>query len=149
VNLEGVGQNADCHFINCFFDALFVETDTSGCVRIRDCFDVHIRNSFLRVNNAHKRSTTPNAEPPKVLGAAVDVAGTNTNVVIEGRSLECPRESDRLLNVGPNSNCHFKHSSTDSIMLWGFDETNRGRFHSLDIPSFNLFPATLQDLLSE
>lgn len=133
-----VPQNADCHFINCFFDALFVESDKSGCVRIRDCYDVHIRNSFLRVNSGH---IDPNLEL-EVLGAAVDVAGSAepdagevaTNVLIEGSSLQCSRPSLRLLNIGPHSDCHFKHSSTDSIMLWG------GRFHSGDIPPPNIFP---------
>jgi hypothetical protein len=138
--LEGVGQNADCHFIECFFDALFVETDTSGAVRIRDCFEVHIRNSILRVNNGHLDGN------PEVLGAAVDVTGVDrpgqipTNVFIEGSSLECSRPSRRLLNIGPFSDCHFRHSSTGSIMLWGFDPENRGRFHSGDIPPANLFP---------
>jgi hypothetical protein len=143
VRLEGIGQNADCHFIECFFDALFVETDTSGAVRIRDCFEVHIRNSILRVNNGHLDGN------PEVLGAAVDVAGDAafdvpgriaTNVIIEGSSLECSRPSRRLLNIGPHSDCHFKHSSTESIMLWGFDPENRGRFRSGDIPPATLFP---------
>jgi len=141
--LEGVGQNADCHFIQCFFDALFVETETSGAVRIRNCFEVHIRNSILRVNNMDQVAEVPGGftatHEREVLGAAVDVDGDHverqidTNVFIEGSSLECPRpkelHSRRLLHIGPNSDCYFKHSSTDSIMLSG------GRFHCGDIPA--------------
>jgi len=146
VKLEGIGQNADCHFINCFFDALFVETTTSGCVQIRDCYDVHIRNSLLRVNNAHLGSVQ---EAPEVLGCAVDVAGAAqldapghipTNVVIEGSSLQCPRKSSRALNIGPHANCFFKHSSTDSIMVWGGNAQDPVRFYSTDIPAVNRSP---------
>jgi len=121
VSLVGKGQNADCHFISCFFDALFVDSDVSGCVKIRDCFEVHIRNSILRVHNGQY----PDPNPPEVPGSAVDVFGTlGTNVYIEGCSLLCVRPSRRILNIGPNADCFFRHSCTDSIMIWHHCCTN-------------------------
>jgi hypothetical protein len=111
-------QNADCHFINCFFDALYL-TDTSadcGYLLVQDCFEVHVRNSFLRINKISAFGE------PQVLvpapGSAVATRSTRdtlTNAFVEASSLECnDPEAQRVLDVGSGTFCFFKHSSSDS-----------------------------------
>jgi len=111
-------QNADCHFTNCFFDALYL-TDTSadcGCLLVQDCFEVHVRNSFLRINKIPAFGE-PQAMVPAP-GSAVATRSTRdslTNVFVEGSSLECnDPAAERVLDVGSGTFCFFKHSSSDS-----------------------------------
>jgi hypothetical protein len=123
INLTGAGRNADCHFINCFFDALYL-TDTErecGILRVQDCFEVHVRNSFLRINNI-RPYPRKNLEAWAIVpahGSAVATRSTGnkqTNLFIEGSSLECNAEagSDGLLDIDTDTVCFFKHSSSDS-----------------------------------
>src|SRR4030095_4361996 len=125
INLIGNGQNADCHFINCFFDALYL-TDTEadcGILRVQDCLEVHLRNSLLRTNNrrAYHIQREP-LEPWATLPARGSAAATRstqnrkTNLFVEGSSLECNAEGGALglLDIGPGTTCLFKHSSSDS-----------------------------------
>ena len=117
VEIKGVGQNADCHIVDCFFDSLFLDPDDplipdgGGCIRVSNCYEVHIRNSLLRVG-AYKPGTTQ--------GAAVRVMG-DAMVLLEGSSLYAPgMVSDRVLHVDEPtaqfSGCVFAHSSTDSVL---------------------------------
>jgi hypothetical protein len=120
VEIKGNGQNADCHIVDCFFDSLFLdrgdELDEGGCIRVSNCFEVHIRNSLLRVG-ADPRD---NGTSRMTHGAAVRVLG-DAMVLIEGSTLYSPgMESDRVLDVAPPeekkiAGCIFAHSSTDSV----------------------------------
>jgi hypothetical protein len=119
--IKGEGQNADCHIVDCFFDSLFLDRgealDEGGCIDVSNCFEVHIRNSFLRVgaNPADKDNKNK-----KTLGAAVRVRG-NAMALLEGSTLTAPgMESTRVLHVDPPkpnkiAGCIFSHSSTDSV----------------------------------
>jgi hypothetical protein len=110
IELAGQFQNADCHFINCFFDALYMSGNAAGgFVHIRDCFEVHIRNSLIRVGYASPQG----GDVP--ISAVTTTRGPNdglTNVLIEGSSLYGPGGS--VLDVGANTFCFFRHSSSDS-----------------------------------
>jgi len=125
INLIGDGQNADCHFINCFFDALYLADTEAECgiLRVQDCFEVHLRNSFLRTNNI--RAYHAQREPLEACaivpanGSAAATRSTQdrkTNLFVEGSSLECNAEGSALglLDIGPGTTCFFKHSSSDS-----------------------------------
>jgi hypothetical protein len=83
----------DCHFIGCFFDALFLATDDGGCVRVRDCQDVHIRNSLLRIQKS------VHVTLPRVPGSCVRGEGQG-HLWLEHSSLEVPgTASDRALSL--------------------------------------------------
>lgn len=128
---DTVGWNADCHLINCFFDALFTAGTDGGCVRIRDRFETHLRNCLLR---------TTHPDLTKALGAAVRIETSAINGVdgsypdarvfhskgkspliealLENCSLYCPGGlSPRILHVGKFSICRFYNSIADSIRL--------------------------------
>jgi hypothetical protein len=104
-------QNADCHFINCFFDALFLN-DEGGFIHITDCFEVHLRNSLVRVNYKKVRRIRTKKQRPPITAVKTTSTGRRTQVLIEGSSLYGPGPS--VLDVGENTVCHFRHSSTDS-----------------------------------
>lgn len=109
IELNGQFQNADCHFINCFFDALFMSgVGVGGFIHIRDCAEVHIRNSLIRVGYSDPKGTVP--------VSAVTIRKSSderlTNVLIEGSSLYGPGGS--TLDIGANTICFFRHSSSDS-----------------------------------
>jgi hypothetical protein len=109
IELSGTGQNADCHFINCFFDALFLRgTGVGGFVHVRDCFEVHIRNSLIRVAYDRPQGTVPIS----AVTTAQSPLGRPTNVLVEGSSLYGP--GDSVLDVGANTVCFFRHSCSDS-----------------------------------
>lgn len=109
IELTGQFQNADCHFINCFFDALHMSgTGVGGFVHIRDCFEVHIRNSLIRVGYSNSTGTLPIS----AVTTSKSPADGLTNVLIEGSSLYGP--GDNILDIGANTFCFFRHSSSDS-----------------------------------
>jgi len=117
IQLFGRFRNADCHFVNCFFDALFLD-DGGGLIDIRDCFEVHLRNSLFRVNYINGEGTKPIT--------AVRTSKTPgypdydwTHVHIEGSSLYGPGSC--VLDIGENTTCFFRHSFTDS-------KTGSGKF---------------------
>ena len=123
VEIKGKGQNADCHtFVDCFFDSLFLDRGDAlgegGCIDVSNCYEVHIRNSLLRVG-ADFRDAPP--EPSHTQGAAVRVR-EDAMVLLEGSTLYSPGiGSDRVLHVdkpteGKISGCIFAHSSTDSVL---------------------------------
>jgi hypothetical protein len=116
-----IGWNADCHLIDCFIDALNVQGEDGGCLRTKDCYEVHIRNSILR--------TSSGREEPPTSGAAlrVESSGPNirnygegvtplVNVLLEGSSLYGIR-SPRVLHIGDHTQCIFNHSSSESFRL--------------------------------
>src|SRR5262245_48075172 len=109
IELIGRFQNADCHFINCFFDALFLARE-GGYIYAADCFEVHLRNSLVRVDYLDK-----NVKPPIAAVKTYKSEGAGnklSNVIIEGSSLYGP--SPNVLDVGDNTTCFFRHSSSDS-----------------------------------
>jgi hypothetical protein len=110
IELVGRFDNADCHFSNCFFDALFLAGD-GGFIHVTDCFEVHLRNSLVRVNNQER-----DAEAPPISAVRVEKNsghhGEVTNVIIEGSSLYGP--GTRVLDIGGDTTCFFRHSSSDS-----------------------------------
>ena len=109
IQLFGRFQNADCHFINCFFDALFLN-DEGGLMAIRNCYEVHLRNSLLRVNYLNGRGTKP-ITAVKISKRPVS-SDELTHVAIEGSSLYGPGPS--VLDIGKNTVCFFRHSWTES-----------------------------------
>jgi hypothetical protein len=122
IELFGRGQNADCHFINCFFDALHMGGRLGGgFIHIRDCVETHIRNSLIRVGymSPDEISGLPVGTSPI---SAVKTTQTEyaTNVLIEGSSLYGPDPS--VLDLGDNTLCYFRHSSSDS-------RSGNGKFH--------------------
>jgi hypothetical protein len=131
IELTGQFQNADCHFINCFFDALHMGgMADGGYVRIRDCFEVHIRNSLIRVGYSESHGDSPisavaiskspgdaRRRPREVRPTAFatrppDLPPRLTNVLIEGSSLYGPGE--RVLDIGADTFCFFRHSFSES-----------------------------------
>ncbi|MBK6697245.1 MAG: hypothetical protein IPG50_34415 [Myxococcales bacterium] len=85
---------ADCHFTNCFFDALFIDNDPGGCMLVENIEDVHVRGSLLRVNGA-VHGAPPNG---RVWGSCVRGRGRGF-FWLEHTSLECPgKVSDRALD---------------------------------------------------
>lgn len=110
IKLSGQFQNADCHFINCFFDALFLNGE-GGFIHSTDCYEVHLRNSLVRVNYLNPAISKPISavKITKTPGATDDQL---TNVIIEGSSLYGPGPS--VLDIDRNTVCFFRHSSTDS-----------------------------------
>ena len=130
INLIGAGHNADCHFINCFFDALYLTETQGDCgiLRVQDCFEVHLRNSFLRINNIqpyHRQKDPLEAQAlVPAHGSAAAMRSTRnrqTHLFVEGSSLECnaPAGAEGLLDIGPGTVCFFKHSSSDSRTAGG------------------------------
>jgi hypothetical protein len=122
IELFGRGQNADCHFINCFFDGLHMGGRLGGgFIHIRDCVETHIRNSLIRVGylSPDEPSRLPVGSSPI---SAVKTTQTEyaTNVLIEGSSLYGPDPS--VLDLGDNTLCYFRHSSSDS-------RSGNGKFH--------------------
>jgi hypothetical protein len=109
---EGANNpNADCHFSNCFFDALFMSGQgPGGLVFVQDCFEVHLRDSLLRVAYVPH---PPAFEPISAVRTFRSPGNSGlTNVIIEGSSLYGPPPS--VLDVGADTFCFFRHSSTDS-----------------------------------
>jgi hypothetical protein len=113
-------QNADCHFINCFFDALFLSGE-GGVIQVADCYEVHLRNSLVRVR--YKEGALIEAwQPPPITavktmrtrGAKGPIA---PNVHIQGSTLYGPGTS--VLDVGENTVCFFRHSFSDSMTCDG------------------------------
>jgi hypothetical protein len=120
IELAGVGKNTDCHLINAFLDALYLRDEDSGAILIRDCDDVHLRNSLMRVNAQPGMGLAEvSSMAGSIAGACVAMRSTQgyTRVAIEGCSLECPGSGHyRVLDVGPGTNCFFYHSTTDSVV---------------------------------
>jgi hypothetical protein len=116
VNVKGIGQNADCHFIDCFFDGLYITSEYGGCVHVGDCYEVHIRNSLIRTAAGGRLGLKVNQQAP---GAAVATYTSDHKawVTLEGTSLEAPWPggSYRVLDVRNGTGCDFYHSSTDSV----------------------------------
>jgi hypothetical protein len=116
IKLKGNFQNADCHFINCFFDALFLLK--GGFIHITDCFEVHLRNSLVRVDYKKvKRILKKKRRPPLSAVKTTRSPGGEepdwkTSVLIEGSALYGLGGS--VLDVGKNTVCFFRHSSSDS-----------------------------------
>jgi hypothetical protein len=115
------GWNADCHLINSFFDSLSIgEGSTGGCVYVRDCHEVHLRNSLARTtgggaavrieatNPGSTRKAYPRAEPYMGVGTKTPLVA----VTLEGSTLNGPR---RALSIGDSCLCFFRHSAADSI----------------------------------
>jgi len=110
----GNNQNADCHFSNCFFDALFMSGDgPGGLFWVQDCFEVHLRNSLVRVNYV---PNPPSLEPIAAVKTNKNSPGW-THVSLEGTTLNGPGES--TLDVGSGTVCWYKHSSSDSLLVTG------------------------------
>jgi hypothetical protein len=109
IELSGQFKNADCHFTNCFFDALFMSGE-GGFIRIRDCFEVHVRNSLVRVSYLDP-AVTPRIAAVKITNSSIS-DDRLTNVLIEGTSLYGPPPG--VLDVGDGTICFFRHSSSDS-----------------------------------
>jgi hypothetical protein len=144
VEIKGTSrQNLDCHFVNCFFDSLFLDRgDEGGCMKVSGCFEVHVRNSLLRVGALPPRNLFTDVQ--EAVGRVIGGGGGRENffkgaalrvmedakVCVEGSSL-MGMESDRVLDVErplssyPDnddehdnkviSGCLFAHSSTDSV----------------------------------
>lgn len=125
-------KNADCHFMNCFFEALFMEEGPGGCMLIEDAFDVHVRGSLLRTNVTEAYYTTEknfDKETKKhrpIPGSCVcirdnspaEAATEETFVWLENTSLEAPSRvpSVRALQLeGARAYCAFRNSSADSF----------------------------------
>jgi hypothetical protein len=114
-----IGWNSDCHLIDCFIDALNVDGESGGCLRTKDCYEVHIRNSILRTSGGREKtrgaalrveSSGPNvADYP-------DRASPLVNVLLEGSSLY-GIGSPRVLHIGEDTQCVFNHSSSESFRL--------------------------------
>jgi hypothetical protein len=94
-----------------------------GYILIQDCFEVHLRNSLIRVGVNPNDGIVPIgakagaiARDPEI--AAVKTANPNndgskwTNVIIEGSSLYGP--GNRILDIGDHTVCYFRHSFSDS-----------------------------------
>jgi hypothetical protein len=114
IELLGRFQNADCHFINCFFDALFMDgRGEGGFIHIRDCHETHIRNSLLRVDYLNKMG--PSHAPITAVKTTQSRPRHDrlpTNVLIEGSSMYGPGPS--VLDIGDHTVCFFRHSFSDS-----------------------------------
>jgi hypothetical protein len=114
IELKGHFQNADCHFINCFFDALFLN-DEGGFIHIEDCHEVHIRNSLIRVDYLKTLRALRTNSPITAVKTTSSSGSSDkqwTHVLIEGSSLY--GRGGSVLNVGENTVCFFRHSFTDS-----------------------------------
>lgn len=114
VELRGVGQVADCHFTSCFFDALFIDSESDGCVLVDNCIDVHLRNTLIRTTPTTSWRKDHEGEPAP--GACVK-ARQKSHVWLEGSHLESPgNPSHRLLDIEDGCSCFFRASSTDSVL---------------------------------
>ena len=87
---------------SCFFDALFLAGD-GGFIHVSDCFEVHLRNSLVRVNYLDPAVKIPIWAVKTTMTA---MASDRTNVIIEGSSLYGPCRS--VLDVGDNTFCFFR-----------------------------------------
>ncbi|MBK6693295.1 MAG: hypothetical protein IPG50_13970 [Myxococcales bacterium] len=127
-------KNADCHFMNCFFDALFMEEGPGGCMLIEDAFDVHVRGSLLRTNVTEAYYTAKNFDKATsayrpIPGSCVCIRDTDetssasdvspTYVFLENTSLEAPSfpaaSRSALQILGSRAKCSFRNSSADSF----------------------------------
>jgi hypothetical protein len=119
----GNGWNADCHLINSFFDSLFIGKDsTGGCVKVKDCYEVHLRNSLARTTGQGSavriEATDPalakngyeEARPYMDVGPKAPLVA----VSLEGSTLNGP---NRALSIGNYCLCFFRHSAADSIYV--------------------------------
>ncbi|MBK6697254.1 MAG: hypothetical protein IPG50_34460 [Myxococcales bacterium] len=120
VELRGGGSDAakatakDCHFTNCFFDALFIDSFSDGAFLVDNCIDVHLRNSLVRTTPSPAWRKAHQTEPAP--GACVKVRA-NGHLWLESSHLEAPgTNSYRLLDVDDESVCFFRASSTDSVL---------------------------------
>ena len=91
-------------------------------MKVSNCFEVHVRNSLLRVG-AHPLDKQEKVKG-KFKGAALRVMA-DAMVLVEGSTLMSPgMDSDRVLHVDKPtakfSGCLFAHSSTDSVRLNGW-----------------------------
>jgi hypothetical protein len=115
IELIGNLQNADCHFINCFFDALFLNGE-GGFIHIIDCHEVHLRNSLVRVD--YLESVREKGQLPPITAvkttryARPGEPDWKASVLVEGSSLYGRGSS--VLDVGDNTVCFFRHSFADS-----------------------------------
>jgi hypothetical protein len=115
------GWNADCHLINSFFDSLSIgERSAGGCVLMKDCHEVHLRNSLLRTTGGGS-AVRIEATPPGVSSNVYPNAGPYMGVgpkaplvaaTLEGSTLNAPC---RALSIGDFCLCFFRHSAADSI----------------------------------
>jgi hypothetical protein len=113
IELTGRSQNADCHFINCFFNALYSGgRHMGGFVHISDCYEVHIRNSLIRVNYSSPAGSSPIAAVRTTSTNGAEDPAKWPAVLLEGTSLFGPGE--RVLDIGANTHCFFRHSFADS-----------------------------------
>lgn len=130
-----MGWNADTHFINCFVDAIQLDEfpDSSsasvGCMLTRNCFEVHVRGSFLRSGpdgsalNVQCEDLYPmvalNPKSANPYGVPSEWGHPLVNVLVEGTTLydSSGGASPRVLRVGPRTQCLFNHSSASSISV--------------------------------
>jgi hypothetical protein len=129
-----IGWNADCHLINSFFDSLRVgDLSSGGCVYVKDCHEVHLRNSLVRTTGlgsavlieatdpAKSRLVYTNALPYMDVGESAPLVA----VTIQASTLNGP---NRALHIGNFCICFFRNSSADSITLdTGLQHMARGR----------------------
>jgi hypothetical protein len=94
-------QNADCHFSNCFFDALFLNGEaTGGLFLVEDCFEVHLRGSLIRVQYG------PNASRESIAAVKTNEVSLGwTHVSLEGTTLTGAGES--ILHIGRGTVCWY------------------------------------------
>lgn len=112
--------------INCFFDSLQPNLASAkpklggGCVRVKNCIEVHVRNTLARVGAtwascvwiAQSDFDAAKAYRVEVPWQAI------TTVALEGTSLEVVGGSFpgySALRLDPQTRCLFRHSSADSI----------------------------------
>ena len=103
---SGGPQAVDCHLNDVFVDAL--DATTGGCFEVKDCNDVYLTRSLLRV-------------APAASGAfGLKTSRTSTGTVyarVENCSLE--GTSDNALVVGANTTVYWSVSSAESKTLTG------------------------------
>jgi hypothetical protein len=120
------GWNADCHLIDSFFDSLSISDQrmtsgvpVGGCVYIRDCYEVHVRNSLVRTTGEGAAVRIEAASPSRNRNypdscpyMRVDRKAPLVAASIEGSTLEAPT---RALSIADYSLCFFRHSAASSI----------------------------------
>jgi hypothetical protein len=109
--------NVDCHFIDCFIDALWMDEWYRAAFWVRNCEEVHIRNTLIRVDNLRLESIDEKYEVAAVYTQST-IRQAKTNVHLESSTLDCGRiHNDRVLTVGKNTACFFKASATAGYWL--------------------------------
>lgn len=135
VEIRGNGRIADSHFIDCFFDSLFLQGPDAGAIRVDNCIDLHIRNTLVRVGRPVTRAEVGEA----FTASALRIVG-GANVLLEGTSLKAEgrSNSDRVLDASDGL-CEFCHSSTDSVR-------GRGRVVVKGLPDADTYVPVIPDV---